>query len=192
MIPAHPLQNSWTLWYNGKTGGLPSANETGAVEDYEKNLVSVKTIRSVEDFWILHAFTKKPSSLELGANYHFFKENVKPMWEDAANLNGGKWVIALKTKEELGRVDQLWEDLLLGAIGEYLEAANGDSKGCIVGCVLGKRRSAIKIAIWTSRRENAEENMAVGKLIRKELGLDSHTFLEYFPHTEAPTAILKA
>lgn len=49
----------------------------------------------------------KVSELSQGGNFHFFKEGVKPMWEDPANKEGGKWLIMTATakKKEL---DSMW------------------------------------------------------------------------------------
>lgn len=33
-----------------------------------------------------------PESLEFNADCHLFKTGIKPMWEDAANARGGKWL----------------------------------------------------------------------------------------------------
>jgi hypothetical protein len=42
-----------------------------------------------------------------GSNYHLFKLNVQPMWEDTTNYNGGKWVVSLpKTRKEI--LDEYW------------------------------------------------------------------------------------
>ena len=71
---------------------------------------TVATINTLETFWsafnrvvlpsqarpMPHASTPTAAQMELGANYHFFKLGIEPMWEDKANRNGGKWVLQLK------------------------------------------------------------------------------------------------
>jgi len=45
---------------------------------------------------------KPITQLPLNSNYHIFKEGVEPMWEDAENINGGKFVLTVpKKKQEL-------------------------------------------------------------------------------------------
>jgi translation initiation factor 4E len=44
-----------------------------------------------------------PSSLPQKANYWFFKEGVRPEWEDPTNQNGGKWTIEFEGKKDLGK-----------------------------------------------------------------------------------------
>eukprot|EP00742_Colponemidia_sp_Colp-10_P023755 GILJ01028354.1.p1 GENE.GILJ01028354.1~~GILJ01028354.1.p1 ORF type:complete len:224 (+),score=37.25 GILJ01028354.1:63-674(+) len=157
-IPAHhPLQNQWTLWYDGKRNQQPAA-------DWASTLMEVKSFTSVEEFWGLYTFLKKPSSLEVGTSYNFFKKGVKPAWEDPQCANGGKWVISLQG-DELAQIDKLWEMLLLALIGERYEEGNS-----VVGAVLSKRRD-VKLAIWVSHTASADTILGIGAAIRKELGI---------------------
>lgn len=179
----HPLHRSWTLWYDSK--------KTVKGDDWEASLVHINTIHTVEEFWVMHNHTKRPSSIEIGANYHFFREGVKPMWEDDTNRNGGKWIFTFSSKEDIARLDQVWEDVLLAVIGECLD--DGDE---ICGLVLGKRKSQTKIALWTRGKDNLEELQRIAKVLRREGKLEGSIALEYFPHrdstgTEFPAAILK-
>lgn len=179
----HPLHRNWTLWYDSK--------KTLKGDDWEGSLVHINTIGTVEDFWVMHNHTKRPSSIEVGANYHFFREGVKPMWEDDTNKQGGKWVFTITTKEDMARLDAIWEDMLLAVLGEYLDDGNA-----ICGLVLGKRKTQTKIAVWTNNKDAVEEISRIGKNIRREGKLESNVVLEYFPHrdgtgTEFPAAIMK-
>ena len=50
---------------------------------------------------------RPPSKIVAGSNYHFFKGDVQPMWEDSANCLGGKWVVGLpKNRKDL--LDDYW------------------------------------------------------------------------------------
>ncbi len=40
ITPKHPLQNSWQLWYYKNVSS-----------DFEKNLFTITTVETVEDFW---------------------------------------------------------------------------------------------------------------------------------------------
>ncbi|MFX4036859.1 eukaryotic translation initiation factor 4E, partial [Streptococcus suis] len=46
-------------------------------------------------------------------------EGIRPLWEDSANCNGGKWIIRFK-KVVSGR---FWEDLVLALVGDQLDFA---------------------------------------------------------------------
>ena len=89
----------------------------------------------------------------------------RPVWEDPLNLSGGKWIIRLKK----GVSDRIWEDLVLGIIGDQFdecttgrehEEGNGvhdcDSEGGenagewpeICGATLSVRQSEDILSVW--------------------------------------------
>ncbi|CAG8692284.1 14801_t:CDS:2, partial [Racocetra fulgida] len=46
--------------------------------------------------------------LSAGSNYHLFKKGIKPMWEDPANEQGGKWVIQFPRNKTGEEINTLW------------------------------------------------------------------------------------
>lgn len=50
---------------------------------------------------------KVPSELALGQDYAIFKNNIRPMWEDAANIHGGRWLISFDKKRNIN-IDNIW------------------------------------------------------------------------------------
>ncbi len=78
---------------------------------------------------------KKPSDLDVGANYHLFKNGIKPMWEDKANAGGGKWQVRVKDRQSL---DEFWQNLVLALVGE-----TADENDEICGCVMSRRRGGM-------------------------------------------------
>jgi len=46
--------------------------------------------------------------LKIGCDYSVFKSDIKPMWEDEANKNGGHWLI-----KDNGLLDQCWIDIVI-------------------------------------------------------------------------------
>jgi len=97
----HPLHNVWTLWYLVN-------DRTESWKDMQNEITSFDT---VEDFWSVYNHIKPPSEISVGNDYSIFKKGIRPMWEDNANKNGGRWIIPLKKifKEEL---DKLWLDIV--------------------------------------------------------------------------------
>jgi translation initiation factor 4E len=61
------------------------------------------------------------------------------MWEDEGNKNGGRWVIRINK----GYANKLWEDLILGMIGEQFDYENE-----INGIVISIRQNGDTISIW--------------------------------------------
>lgn len=48
-----------------------------------------------------------PSELKIGTDFSLFKDGILPMWEDKANKNGGRWIIALN-KNQKPELDRYW------------------------------------------------------------------------------------
>ena len=96
---AHPLQFPWTFTYFKKI----------ANKSYEENTYTLGTTSSVEDFWRLYVHLRRPvDERPTVCDYHVFREGIRPMWEDDANVNGGKWIVRLKK----GLAARYWEDVV--------------------------------------------------------------------------------
>eukprot|EP01004_Peranema_trichophorum_P008795 NODE_7545_length_766_cov_32.813375_g6933_i0.p1 GENE.NODE_7545_length_766_cov_32.813375_g6933_i0~~NODE_7545_length_766_cov_32.813375_g6933_i0.p1 ORF type:complete len:195 (-),score=19.15 NODE_7545_length_766_cov_32.813375_g6933_i0:132-716(-) len=172
----HPLQNSWTIWFDSK--------KTQVTSDWFQNLQQVAVFDTVEDFWCTFHHIKRPNDLEFGSNYHVFRTGVKPMWEDDYNTKGGKWVMTIPqtAKDDLNRLDDLWELLLLSMIGEYLDDSEGDQ---ICGAVLSKRKAGPRISVWTRDRDDRESLKRIGTRLRASLKLSPNTALDYQSHADS-------
>jgi hypothetical protein len=98
-------------------------------------------ISTAQQFWRVYSHLKHPSSLPTVSDYHFFKDGIRPVWEDEENKSGGKWIIRLKK----GVSDRYWEDLLMAMIGDqFAEAAEE-----VCGAVLSVRSGEDVFSIWT-------------------------------------------
>ncbi|CAE6427949.1 unnamed protein product [Rhizoctonia solani] len=171
----HPLRNKWTFYFDSKpppprpTGEAtpvpytPSNTETG---EYEAGLKVVGKFRTVEDFCRLFNWLKPPSKLERSSNYHMFKEDIKPMWEDPANANGGKWVITMRNNPAL--LDRYWSWLAMGLVGQELD----DREDMICGAVVSLRSRIDRIQLWIRQKDDVERVNAIGKKLVKLLDLD--------------------
>ena len=79
-----PLEHSWTFWYF-----YPDRNRT-----WEENLVAIKTVSTIEDFWAVTNWIEPPSSLQPGADYSLFKAGISPDWMGGhGQQGGGRWVV---------------------------------------------------------------------------------------------------
>ena len=69
----------------------------------------------------------------MNSNYHLFKEGIEPMWEDAANKEGGKFVLTIpKADSKAGKTDEWWLFTVLALIGETMDASGEEICGCVV------------------------------------------------------------
>ncbi|KAF8403977.1 hypothetical protein HHK36_012087 [Tetracentron sinense] len=99
-------EHKFVFWYTRRTPGIRTQTS------YEDNIKKIVEFSTVEAFWVCYCHLARPSSLPSQTDLHLFKEGIRPLWEDAANCNGGKWIIRFK-KAISGR---FWEDLVWGKI----------------------------------------------------------------------------
>ena len=190
--PEHPLQFTWcvgllrsgttfqylchihrTIYHDTKAKapyvppkgtGEESATFSAVPEsgDYEAGLTVIGEFDTVESFCRYFNWLKPPSKLERNSNYHIFKSGIKPMWEDAANAQGGKWVLTMKNNPAL--LDRCWAWLAMALVGEELE--EGDE---ICGAVVSLRSKVDRIQLWTRSKDDVERLNGIGKKLVKLL-----------------------
>lgn len=155
----------------GEPGTATDATFPAAAEsDYEANLTLIGEFSTVESFCRYFNWLKPPSKLDKNANYHLFKRGIKPMWEDPANANGGKWVLTMKNSPDL--LDRCWFDLCMALVGEQIESGNSSGEeGEICGAVVSLRSKVDRIQVWVRSKENAGRLNDIGKRIVEVLGI---------------------
>lgn len=129
------LKDAWSFWYR------PPISKAHGFIEYENTLHGIATVRSAEEFWQIYSHLKRPSNLPVVSDYHLFKKDIRPIWEDEVNRKGGKWVVRLKK----GVADRYWEDLLLSLVGDQF----GDAGEDVCGAVLSMRNGEDILSIWT-------------------------------------------
>lgn len=82
------LESSWTFYYDE---GL---NKPGASQqDYENMMKPLGSFNTVQGFWSFWNYIHQPyQRMPVYFNLRLFRSNIKPLWEDERNINGGKWV----------------------------------------------------------------------------------------------------
>lgn len=73
------------------------------------------------------------------------------MWEDPGNVNGGKWIITLRTSNP-ALLDRSWLWLAMALIGETL-----DDLDDVTGAVVSTRAKGDRIALWI--RDKSDVNL---------------------------------
>lgn len=140
----------------------PSAHLAADTDEYEAGLTVIGEFDTVESFCRYFNWLKPPSKLERNSNYHLFKSGIKPMWEDEANANGGKWVLTMKNNPQL--LDRCWAWLAMALVGEDLD--EGDE---ICGAVVSLRSKVDRIQLWTRSKDDVEKINGIGKKMVKLL-----------------------
>ncbi|XP_075232427.1 eukaryotic translation initiation factor 4E1 [Lycorma delicatula] len=159
----HPLHNTWTLWYY----------ENDRKKTWEKNQCEITSFDTVEDFWSLFNHIKAASELRQGCDYSLFKKGIRPMWEDEANKQGGRWLISLEKKQRDNDLDEFWLEIMLCMIGEAFD----DYSDEICGAVVNVRSKGDKIGVWTADavKGKGEGVIAIGKKLKERLKITNQT-----------------
>ena len=172
-IQPHPIEHRWTLWYDNP------GNKKASKDSWFDMVKKVSTFDTVEDFWCVHSNILAPGRLAPGCNYHLFKDGIMPMWEDAYNKAGGKWIIAIpKAKKEA--LDELWLLTVLSCIGELY--GEGEE---VCGAVVSPRRMQDKIALWTKTASSEATVMKIGRTLKQTLNLPETFILGYQSHADS-------
>eukprot|EP00252_Welwitschia_mirabilis_P003879 TRINITY_DN1395_c0_g1_i1.p1 TRINITY_DN1395_c0_g1~~TRINITY_DN1395_c0_g1_i1.p1 ORF type:complete len:216 (+),score=26.15 TRINITY_DN1395_c0_g1_i1:169-816(+) len=167
----HPLQNRFVFWYLRRQPGS-RAQQTS----YEENMKKIVEFSTVEGFWICYCHFARVSNMPISTNLHLFKEGIRPLWEDPANCNGGKWIIRLR-KAVSGR---FWEDLVLAFVGDQLDYSDN-----VCGLVLSVRYGEDILSVWNKNASDNQVVMALRDSIKKHLHLPGTYQMEYKPHDAA-------
>ncbi|GME79193.1 unnamed protein product [Ambrosiozyma monospora] len=168
----HPLNSKWTLWYT-----KPQVDRNESWSDLLRPVVSFET---VEEFWGIFNAVPKANELPLKSDYHLFRDDIKPEWEDKANSKGGKWSFQFRGKNANVDINEVWVRALLSVIGETIE----DEEHEVNGVVLSIRKGvSYRIGLWT-KSCNPETLKPIGERLKVVLMLGDHDRVEFSPHND--------
>ncbi|XP_026727219.1 eukaryotic translation initiation factor 4E type 2 [Trichoplusia ni] len=166
----HKLEFSYWMWFSRR----PPARELSAsTTGYVQALRLVGRVASVEQWWGLYTHLARPSELPPLSDLHLFKLGIKPMWEDPANVNGGKWVVRLRKTQ----TDRAWEDLCMAMLGEQFMVGQE-----ICGVVLSVRFQDDHLAVWHRTASDTVAAARVRDTLRRILQLPASVPIEYKAH----------
>jgi len=165
----HPLQFNYTFWFSRKAPGKQT-------QSYDQNLKKVGVFSSVEQFWMYYSHMQRPNDLSGHSDYHLFKEGIRPMWEDSANCQGGKWIIRLKK----GLASRCWENLILAMLGEQFMVGEE-----ICGAVISVRYQEDILSLWNRTADDVQTVSRIRDTLKRVLNLPSSTVMEYKMHVDS-------
>ncbi|GIY75199.1 eukaryotic translation initiation factor 4E [Caerostris extrusa] len=170
MLIKHPLQNKWSLWFykNDRT------------KSWEENLMKIITFEYVEDFWAVINHLEPVNKLQMGCDYALFKGDIKPMWEDVQNKQGGRWLLNVQKSQRNTELNNYWIEILLCLIGESFDEASDNVNGAVVQI----RNKGDKLAVWTADITNVEAIMKIGRTIKDRLNLHPRNTIGYEAHSD--------
>jgi hypothetical protein len=138
----HPTINKWTLWAH-----LPHDIDW-TINSY-KNII---TISSIEE--MITITETIPDTLVKNCMLFIMKENIKPVWEDPLNRNGGCFSYKVVNKN----VYEVWRDLTYSLIGETISSTDSfvDS---VTGITISPKKNFCIIKIWMSNCKHQNATM---------------------------------
>lgn len=170
-IGHHKLQYAYSLWYSKRTSG-----KLANPQAYDQNLKLIGSFHTVESFWSLYSHIARPCDLGSYSDFHLFKDGIKPMWEDDANKEGGKWIVRLRK----GLAARCWENLILAILGEQFMVGEE-----ICGAVISIRLHEDIISVWNRTAHDQATTVRIRDTLRRVLNLPLNTIMEYKAHSES-------
>ena len=165
----HKLQTSWTFYFQRTANDSPS-------EDYASSIHKIGSFNTVEGFWNYYSHLKRPGDIDSKLEFQMFRKDIKAMWEDEENRNGGRWFIFIDSKN----ASQLWERSLLALIGEQIHED-------VIGAVISIREATDILSFWTRSGANTSNNtvaMEIAESIAKALDLQLGSQLRFKQHID--------
>lgn len=168
----HKLQYCYCLWFSRKNPGkMPVAK-------YEDQIKAIGAFSTVEQFWAFYSFMVRPGELTGHSDIHLFKHGIRPMWEDKANKNGGKWIVRLRK----GLASRCWENLILAMLGEQFMVGSE-----VCGAVVSIRYQEDIISVWNKNASDQATTSRIRDTLRRVLNLPQNTIMEYKAHMASLT-----
>lgn len=161
---------------NSSNGNQPTnATTNNPANPYENSIKRIATVKTVEEFWSTYDYLTRPNDLPTTTDYHFFREGIKPTWEDPHNARGGKWIVRLRK----GLASRYWEEVVLALIGSQFM---GIPDGEVCGVVVSIRYSEDIVSVWNKTANDRDITDRLRDGLKRILQLPSFVHMEYKPH----------
>jgi len=167
--PQHPLKTSWTFWYSAGNRKM----------SWKQNQIKISTVATAEQFWLLISQLNPPSKIPAGYTFSVFKTGILPDWEDAPNIEGGRWMIPCRKSDGVEKFDSKWLDLLFMLVGEKMD---GESN-LINGAEACARNKGNRLEVWVNNA-NTREVVQIGRTVKSNLKCDNEERITFSLHKE--------
>lgn len=127
----HSYESIWTLWTH-----LPT--DDWSLNSYKK----ITQFKTIEDS--LQLLENLPENIIKNSMLFLMREDIKPIWEDENNINGG--CFSYKVNNKL--VNDLWKKMAYILMGESLATSEVSKK--INGITISPKKNFCIIKIWLS------------------------------------------
>ena len=175
MSSQNKLSQKYAFWYHTSEELLDDQinRKTSGDQEYEDNLKKLAEFETLEEFWSIFQYMKKPDDCKPGIEFQLFKDQIKPAWEDENNKQGGR--ISIKLRKNYSTL--VWEESVLAFIGNtFPEEVKEQINGIVINC----KKDFNMLQLWI---KNFKEDVAslVEKNIREVLQIPNEVVLEIKP-----------
>lgn len=132
------FKESYSFYYRLNEEGLSRDMKPNEFADQVKQISSFK---SLEEFWSIFQHIRKPDTCRSGTELFLFARDIKPLWEDPNNTNGGK--VSIRLRKNFSSI--VWEEIIFAFIGEIFPENIKDE---ITGLVISIRKECNVLQIW--------------------------------------------
>jgi translation initiation factor 4E len=148
----NPLRHIWNIW-------LHHDKDNWKIDGYKK----IFKIESIDDFWLFNNNIHLISGIQNSLNniqIYMMKNDIKPIWEDTSNRNGGCWSLKINNIDSY----DIWVNLGAYIIGETL--LNKNIQQNINGLSFSQKNNTSSIIkIWVENSKNVSFDCINKKII---------------------------
>lgn len=130
-VDEYKLDCTYILWYHDKN------NKDWSIESY----IKIGSISSIKEFWQIYNLIEDVSE----GMFFLMRENIAPIWEDDANINGGTWSYKISKK----MIHNIWVELSCALIGNSL-TKKINNKDIITGISVSPKVYNSILKIWNN------------------------------------------
>lgn len=150
---------------------LKDTNQTNSDNFFEK-VKNVMSIRTPADFVTMYSKLHKPKDLRNGCEVYFFKEGIRPLWEDPQNEQGGSFFMHIKKTF----ANRIWENILFSVVAQDTEEVR-----LINGIIIRVLTLEVVFFMWTKKITKEQEARMIA-WVKETAGLSNKIKLEFKPH----------
>jgi len=164
--------DAWKVWFDQPTNPAQIVAKGQVATEFEDSMKVLGTFNTMADFWEKFSDLMQ-EELPMKSNVRVFQHNVRPLWEDTANREGGKWMVVVPKSKSIG----VFNEMLAAMVGNKFDAE-------INGLVFSKKQREDLVSVWTpsglSTTSLEVMRDAISELLELHLGIKPEiTFMSH-------------
>ena len=141
------LNDTWTLWFHSND------DVNWDLDSYKK----IDSFNTIEEFWNIFYFFNE--TIVSNSMIFLMKNDIKPMWEDQQNINGGCWSFKILKKD----IYKCWCELCIAVLGANV-TNDLENYNTINGISISPKKTFSIIKIWSNNSKNSDNSLLSKKI----------------------------